>query len=232
MPTVIRKIPSARPLNGSMIVSTSAWYSVSAISRPAINAPTIGDSPTAAVARLAPITTSSDAARNSSGLLVRAACPNSRGRAKRPRIIIAAMTSPPCHSVVSMPSQPSPAALGAMAPRMKMIGTIMMSSNSSIDSAARPTGECVPAIGSTMAVDENASAKPSASAPVQNCPIIDRAIASELPITSSSIAPSPKTSLRICHSRLKLSSSPIVNSSRMMPNSAKGSSASGSDIVM
>ena len=113
-----------------------------------------------------------------------------------------------------------------------MIGTIMISSNSSIDSAARPTGECVPAIGKTIAVEEKASAKPSASAPVQYWPIIDSAIASDVPITRSSIAPSPNTSLRICHRRLKLSSSPMVNSSRMMPNSANGSSASGSDMVM
>ena len=113
-----------------------------------------------------------------------------------------------------------------------MIGTIMMSSNNSIDSAARPTGLVVPAIGSTIAVEEKASAKPSAIAPVQYWPIIARKIASSVPITSNSSAPSPNTSRRICHSRLKLSSSPMVNSSRMMPNSAKGSSASGSEIVM
>ena len=49
MPTVIRKTPSARPLNGSVTTSTSLRYSVSAMSRPATSAPRIGDRPTDAV---------------------------------------------------------------------------------------------------------------------------------------------------------------------------------------
>ena len=110
MPTVIRNTPSARPLNGSMMPSTSEWYSVSAISRPATSAPTIGERPTSAVARLAPITTSSDAARNSSGLLVRAAWANRRGRARRPITIIASTTSAPIQIVSNRPSSPSLAA--------------------------------------------------------------------------------------------------------------------------
>ena len=43
----------------------------------------------------------------------------------------------------------------------------------------------------------------------------------------SSAAPTPNTSRRIAHSRRNDSSSPIENSSRMMPNSANGSIASG-----
>ena len=101
-----------------------------------------------------------------------------------------------------------------------MIGTIMISSNSSIDSAARPTGVDVPEIGSTMAVEEKARAKPSASAPVQYCPIIESTTAAIEPMMISSSAPSPNTSRRICHRRLNDSSSPMVNSSRMIPNSA------------
>ena len=46
MPTVIRKTPSASPLNGSMTTSTSLRYSVSAITSPATSAPRIGDRPT------------------------------------------------------------------------------------------------------------------------------------------------------------------------------------------
>ena len=114
---------------------------------------------------------------------------------------------------------------------MKTIGTIMMSSNNSIESAARPTGVFVPEMGSTMAVLEKARAKPSASAPVVGCPIIESASARQLPMISSSSAPRPKTSLRICHKRLKDSSSPMVKSSRIIPKSAKGPSPSGSEIV-
>ncbi len=113
-----------------------------------------------------------------------------------------------------------------------MIGTIMMSSNSSIDSAARPTGVRVPEIGSTIAVEENARAKPSASAPDGlMLPASPRKAASEEPMMSSSSAPKPNTSLRICHKRLKLSSSPMANNSKTIPKSANGASASGLVIV-
>ena len=197
-----------------------------------MSAPTIGESPTTAVARLAPITTRRLAARNSSGLLVRAACANRRGRAMRPTTSRTSTTRPPCHSVSTRPSQPSACALGAIAPSMKMIGTMAMSSNSSIESAARPTGVCVPEIGNTIAVEERAKASPRPIAPVQYWPIIDSAIARLVPMITSSSAPSPKTSFRICHNRLNESSRPIENSSRMIPNSANGSRLSGSLIVM
>ena len=41
-----------------------------------------------------------------------------------------------------------------------MIGTSARSSNNSIEKDARPTADLVPAIGSTSAVDDNASAMP------------------------------------------------------------------------
>ena len=113
-----------------------------------------------------------------------------------------------------------------------MIGTMAMSSNRSIESAARPTGDDVPEIGSTMAVEDIASARPSAIAPVQYWPIMASTMAMMLPPSRSSSDPSPKTSRRICHKRRNDSSSPIVKRSRMIPNSAKGSSASGSVMVM
>ena len=50
-------------------------------------------------------------------------------------------------------------------------------------------------------------------------------------LPTSSAAPTPNTWFRIDHSRLKLSSSPIENRSRMMPNSANGAIPSGSLIV-
>ena len=113
-----------------------------------------------------------------------------------------------------------------------MIGTIMMSSNNSIDSAARPTGERVPEMGRTIAVEEKASAKPRASAGVKlRSFTLPMNRASALPMTSNSSAPRPNTSLRICHRRLKDNSSPIANSSKTIPKSANGVSASGSLMV-
>jgi hypothetical protein len=51
-----------------------------------------------------------------------------------------------------------------------MIGTIARSSNRSMASAERPTGLVVPTSGMTRAVDERASASPSAIDPLQLCP--------------------------------------------------------------
>ena len=93
--------------------------------------------------------------------------------------------------------------------------------------AARPTGLLVPAIGSTSAVDDIASAIPSATALPGAVP----ATHSPPPISSadasSSAAPIPNTILRIEISRLTLSSSPIANSSSTMPRSANGLIPSG-----
>ena len=111
------------------------------------------------------------------------------------------------------------------------MGTMAMSSNNSIDRAALPTGDLVPEIGSTSAVEDKASARPRPSAPLQYWPITISAKAMRAADMVSSSAPSPNTSRRIDHNRLKLSSSPMVNSSRMIPNSAKGSSPCGSVIV-
>ncbi len=127
---------------------------------PASSAPITDDRPTAVVARLAAITTSRLADRNSSGLLVRAACANRRGSRKRPITSIAAIVAVPRSKVLTSPPEPSAWACGAIAPSRKMIGTIARSSNSSIASAERPTGLVVPTKGSTKAVEDRASARP------------------------------------------------------------------------
>jgi hypothetical protein len=67
----------------------------------------IGDRPTAVVARLAAMTTIRLAARNSSGLFVRAAWANRRGRKKRPSTSIAATVAAPSRSVFIRPPKPS-----------------------------------------------------------------------------------------------------------------------------
>ncbi len=106
------------------------------------------------------MTTSRLAARNSSGSFARAACAKMRGSRNQPPIASAATTTAPCHRVVSKSSALSPVAVGAKAPSTKMIGTIARSSNSSIEKEARPTADFVPAIGSTSAVEDSASAMP------------------------------------------------------------------------
>lgn len=112
-----------------------------------------------------------------------------------------------------------------------MIGTSARSSNKSIANAPRPTGLVVPTSGSTSAVDDSASARPSPAAPAQSCPSRCTAIAISTADPISSAGPVPNTCARIAHSRLNDSSSPIENSSRMMPNSANGSIECGLDMV-
>ena len=165
IPTVIRKMPRPRPRNGAVITSTSPRYSVSAMTMPAINAPRTAEKPMAEVTRLATITISRQADRNSSGLLVRAAWANNGGRRNRPRNSIATAVTPPIRRVVSSGPTPVPAAWGASAPRRNTIGTSARSSNSSMASAERPTGLWVPTSGITIAVDDKASARPSPVAP-------------------------------------------------------------------
>ena len=58
-------------------------------------------------------------------------------------------------------------------------------------------------------------------------PIATSPIAISSPLPPSSAAPTPNTLRRIAHKRLKLNSSPIANSKRMIPNSAKGSIPAG-----
>ena len=98
--------------------------------------------------------------------------------------------------------------------------------------AARPTGELIPAIGNTSAVDDMASATPSVAALAGDSPVSHRPVPiSNVPSTISA-APMPKIARRIATSRRKLSSRPIANSSRMIPNSANGSIPAGSVMVI
>ena len=190
----------------------------------------IGDRPTAPVASAEAITTSRLNARNNSGLLVRAAEANRRGSRKRPIASMMTTTSAPFHSVPNSAAPLSPVC-GPNAPRMKMIGTSAMSSSSSIARALRPTGLSVPAIGSTSAVEDSASAMPSPAAPLICWPIPSRIAVSNPAQINSLSSPSPNTWLRIAHSRANDNSRPISNSSRITPNSANGPIASGLVIV-
>ena len=113
--------------------------------------------------------------------------------------------------------------IGASLATTNRSGTSAMSSNSSMANAARPTGELIPAMGSTSAVEDMASAAPSAAALAMGSPATHRPVPISTEPSSSSAAPIPKIVLRIATSRRKLSSMPIANSRRMIPNSANGS---------
>ena len=224
-------MPRPSPRKGAVITSTSPRYSVSAMTIPAISAPSTAEKPIAEVTRLAMITTSRQADRNSSGLLVRAAWANRGGSSSRPRNSIATAVTPPIRIVPSSEPTPAPAACGAIAPSRNTIGTSARSSNNSIASAERPTGPWVPTSGITIAVEDKAKARPRAIAPVGPTPVRYSPPAMIAAALNSSAAPVPNTSRRMPHSRRNDSSRPIENSSRTMPSSANGSIACGFEIV-
>ena len=74
---------------------------------PAMSAPSTAENPIAVVTRLETITTSRQAARNTSGFFVRAACANSTGSSSRPPNSNPSATAPPSRSVPT--SGPTPA---------------------------------------------------------------------------------------------------------------------------
>ena len=92
MPTAMKNKPSSKPLNGSMSVSNSRRYSLSANSTPAKNAPSAIDKPINCISVAMPTTSSNDAAVKISGVPLLAIQRSSGRRSKRPPRIIPEMT--------------------------------------------------------------------------------------------------------------------------------------------
>ena len=219
MPTVIRKMPSARPRNGAVTTSTSLRYSVSAMRTPAISAPRIGERPTAPVAMLARMTTSRLTARNSSGLLVRAAWANRGGRSSRPP------TSSAGDHQRALPGDVEQAARRARGRRCRT-GT---AAGPAPDprTAASPGRRGRPGWSSPQSAGRARSTTWPARSPARwrfatASPMAKSAPPISAAPANSSAAPTPNTAMRMATSRRKLSSSPIENSSRTMPSSANG----------
>ena len=84
MPTAIKKRPSSRPLKGSMSVSSSRRYSLSASSTPAKKAPRAIDKPTNCMSEAIPTTSSKDAAVKISGVSLLAIQPSTGRNSRRP----------------------------------------------------------------------------------------------------------------------------------------------------
>ncbi|MNI77672.1 hypothetical protein D3C73_1339810 [compost metagenome] len=66
IPTEIKNSPNSSPLKGSIAVSSSCRYSLSASNTPAINVPSAIDSPSASMNKAEPSTNNSVAAVNTS----------------------------------------------------------------------------------------------------------------------------------------------------------------------
>ena len=92
-------------------------------------------------------------------------------------------------------------------------------------------GLCVPTSGSTSAVEERARASPRPIDPATLCPVQYKPRAMIAADTISSADPVPNTRRRMLHKRLNESSRPIAKRRSTIPSSAKGSIASGLEIV-
>lgn len=114
-----------------------------------------------------------------------------------------------------------------------IIGMIDKSWNSRMAKARSPNGvrnrpdDC--SIGSTCAVEESASGRPSASAAADENSVPSAIIAAmAMPQAVTCSSPSPRMSRFIFHRREGFSSSPTRNSSSVMPSSAMPSFCSAS----
>ena len=139
MPTVKKKIPSSRPLNGSTVASTALRYSVSASNSPATKAPSSIESWASLAMTPAAMTTNSTAAMNSSRDRVEATRRNSGRINSRPNrtITVSAITAwTKARPRLSRTEPPGPAARSEMNIR---IGITARSCASSTENAARPT---------------------------------------------------------------------------------------------
>ena len=224
MPTLKKKIPSSRPLKGSIVAWTARRYSVSASKSPATKAPIAMESPAlAARMPVATITNNTAAINNSSERWPPTRRKSGRSTA-RPTSTITASTSSAWPSAVAILSSTESPPLAPRMPMKSRMGTTATSCASSTEKLARPplvsSLSCCASNSSTMAVEESAKHAASTAAIWGVRP---KASAMTL-ITTKLIAncspPRPSTSRRIAFRRSKESSSPIRNSRKTTPSSA------------
>ena len=228
MPTAMKNRPSSRPLNGSMSVSSSRRYSLSASSTPARKAPRAIDKPTNTISQAIPTTSSSEAAVKISGVLLLAIQRNSGRSSSRPPSTMAPTTPTilptSSASCVGLCSACKPAAAPSSGSSAR-IGMAATSWNSRIENPAWPLWVRIRlrscSVCSAMAVDDSASPSAPTRLVRQGRPTSQAAPNSGSAHSSIWALPKPKIGRRMLHNRLGCSSSPTTNSISTTPNSAK-----------
>ena len=229
MPTAMKNRPSSRPLKGSMSVSSSRRYSLSASSTPPRNAPSAIDRPSLTISRAIATTSSNAVAVKISGVLLLAIQRSSGRSSRRPP-----STTPPTAATVLPRFQAhSPGGCAACRPtaaapssgtsaRMGMAATSWNNStaNAAWPLAVRPRLRSCK-VCSAMAVDDSASPKAPTSAVRQGRPNAQAMANSSAAQPTICALPKPKIGLRMLHRRLGCSSRPTMNSISTTPNSAK-----------
>ena len=207
-------------------MSSSTWwrYCVSEISTPATNAPSASESPASSV-RYA------DASVMNSTLMMKSSCERrfaTRSNHDGISFWPSQSTAPRIAAAFSAASPRAPASspsARASAGTRTSSGTTARSCASSTPMTSRPCGVSVcirsASMRTTIAVDDIASAAPSASAPCQRLPAAASSAAKSAVVSTTCSPPSPSTRRRICTSFGRLNSSPMVNIRNTTPNSPR-----------
>ena len=230
MPTAMKKRPSSSPLNGSMSVSSSRRYSLSASSTPARNAPSAIDRPTAFISAAVATTSRSDAAVKISGVSLPAIQRSAGRSSKRPPRMITTIV-PIAFTGRSQSAPPSAPATPARNGTSARIGIAAMSCSSETLRTLSPEVVAV-TLRSAMtprpiAVDDIASPSAATTARRQSMPKPSAASARSNAEPSSCTLPQPKIGFRSAQRRCGSSSRPTRKSIRTTPNSANCSMSSG-----
>ncbi len=224
IPTVKKKMPSKRPLNGSTTVSMAFPYSVSASTNPAMKAPSAIDRFAWCAMSPAATMTNNPAATKSSVECVLATRRKSGRSSKRPNrmmrvIAIAARSNAPVRLPITDVLLPIPST-----EINRRSGMTARSCAKSTEKPARPAVVfSLPwsdRSSSTIAVDESERLIPIMTATSVFWPTATATAESSSAVTSTWRLPIPKTSRRIVIRRLKESPRPIKNNRKTTPSSA------------
>ena len=224
MPTAMKNRPSSRPLNGSMSVSSSRRYSLSASSTPARKAPSAIDRPTACISAAVATTSSSDAAVKISGVRLRAIQRSAGRSSSRPPSRKAAITA----TALAAASQPPPSACAPATRQQRQQGqdrdrrhVLEQHHAEHALAGGRRLQVALGRTASPIAVDDIARPSDAASATGQATPQATAMPSSAARAEASTCSePQPKIGRRIAHRRRGSSSRPTRNSISTTPNSA------------
>ncbi len=225
IPTATKKSALKASRNGAISAMVWAPYSVSDRTRPARNAPSARDRPTAEVARAVPRTMTRTATMKSSLRRVATTAERKRGTRTREAKTRAAAVAAVLPSAIAAGPRPPP--WPARAGIRSIIGTTARSWKISIPTRNRPCGESISPRSikrlSAIAVEESAARNPTKTPWATPRPARAMAAAVARSVPATWIDPAPQTNRPSRPRSASDSSRPTVKRSRTTPTSASAS---------
>ena len=235
MPTVKKKRPSRRPLNGATVVSIALRYSVSASSNPATKAPSAIESRACSAITPSAMMTNKTAAMKTSVERAVATKRNSGRNKTRPKATMTIIAAAACNSAVARLASTEPPERAARIEIKSRIGMTARSCASRMEKLARPTlvvsRSWFDRSSSTIAVEESERALPSTTASDGLLDSASAAPAITALVSRTCNPPKPSTSRRMAESLENDSSRPIKNRRKTTPSSAMPATFCASVIV-